>query len=514
MLRSTVLRRTFIVWVLAVLVIGGAAADERPQYVRLTILHTNDTHGHLLPFSYPDPRDPESYLNTLPALKDIGGAARRATVIDQARGEWAANVLLLDAGDIMDGTPFSVQYTGLADITAMNTIGYDAMVTGNHEYNMSQPQFRKLVESAQFPVICANARLASNNVPILPTRIVFERGGLRVGVFGLTTLESQSYPANRDGIQILDPVTVAGEMVRELEQAQVDVIVALTHIGFDEDVELAKQVPGIDVIVGGHSHTRLPEPQLVAHGEPTAHDINSTVIVQDFQWGGELGRLDLTLYREDDGAYDVMTQKGRLIPITKDIPEDPDVARAVDKYYEPMKPIYFEVLAQATGDFLNSGLERATVNLVADLMREATGADIALQNYGGTRESIVKGPVRMWEVASVLPFNNKLVVMKLTGKRLREGLSNQMEFLGFSNMKVVWGEGGPVSIEVGGESLDDTRVYTAVTTDYIAGKCFADVKDVEPTDMLQRDTIADLIRKKGTISPVLDGRISEAPSGQ
>ena len=486
-------------------------ADDRPQHLYLTILHTNDMHGHLMPFSYPDPENTSSPVADMSATRNIGGIARCATLVARIKREEDREVLLLDAGDIMDGTPFSVCYHGLADIEAMNVVGYDAMVAGNHEFNMTFEEFEELVAAADFPILCANVRIRGDREPVMPAHTIFDRGGLRIGLFGLTTMSSQSYRACRDRIDILDPIQVAGRMVSILRDERVDLVVALTHLGFSGDLALADSVPEIDVIVGGHSHTRLDRPRVVPHGEPEAAGYRQTLVVQAFQWAGELGRLDLTLARggegtDEVGAYRVVSHHGELIPLTADIPEDRSVAEVVSRFYEPMRPVYDVKIGEAADDLANIGFERATVNLVADAMREATGVDVALQNYGGVRESILKGPIRIWEIHSMLPFGNRIALMKMNGHRLREALAAGNESFGFSGMTVVWEEDEPTEIEIAGRRLDDHRLYSVATNSYISDKCFSDIEEVNVTDRLVRDVVTDHIREKGTIHPVLDGR--------
>lgn len=492
----------------AFLSVVPGCTDAGRQNLYLTILHTNDIHGHLLPFTYPDPVDSTSTINRLSAIKDIGGLARCATLAQRIESEVDGNCLLLDAGDIMDGTPFSLHYKGIADIKTLNAVGYDAMVIGNHEFNMSYEEVWEMIETAEFPLLCANTRMMREDDPEFQPNMIIERGGLDVGIFGLTTRSSGGYPACRDRIEILDMVETAERQIEELEAAGADLIIALTHLGFSGDETLAESVSGIDVIVGGHSHTRLERPRVVKRGEPEEPDFHETLIVQAFQWAGEMGRLDLTIERDSDGSCRVISHHGELIPVTADIAEDPAVAQVVSKLYEPMRPIYDIEIAKAKEDFVNSGFERATVNLVADATREVTGADLAMQNYGGVRASILKGPVRMWEMAEMLPFENKIVVLDLTGERILDELSSGSQYYSFSGLTVLYEEGNdrPISATIKGEELEDDQLYSVATIDYLSNRYFSDIEGVRETGMLQRDAVADYIREKGEISPVLDGR--------
>jgi 5'-nucleotidase len=480
---------------------GGPPAAE----LHVTILHTNDIHGHLRPFSYPDPPDTTSVIARMPVIKDIGGLARCATLVKRIRSEPGRHTLFLDAGDILDGTPFSVVYHGQADIAVMNAAGYDAMTLGNHEFNLTDAQFDSLLAAPRFPLLCANLRGLTDAAPRVRPHVILPAGELRVGVFGLTTPGSASYRACAGRYEVLSPAATAREMAASLRREGADIVVALTHMGFESELALADSVPEIDVIVGGHSHTRLAAPRVVRHGKD-----DFTLVVQAHQWAGELGRLDLTVSPRGDGRYEIADYEGRLIPVTSEIPEDSAAAAILRGYYDPMRPIYEEVLGKATADFANVGFERATVNVVADAMREASGATIALQNYGGVRDSFFRGPIRMWEVASMLPFENEIVVMQVSGARLRRGLEDERESLGPSGMRVVWDGGRAVSIEVGGAPLDSARVYDVATNGYIYEKIFPDVRVARTLDLMIRDVVVAHIRRAGTLSPVLDGRTRRA----
>jgi 2',3'-cyclic-nucleotide 2'-phosphodiesterase (5'-nucleotidase family) len=499
-----------IPWVLVALCLAAgliSCEEQSPRFVHLTILHTNDMHGHLLPFSYPDPVNEMHPVAQMSEIRDIGGLARVATLVQRIRAERDREVLFLDAGDILDGTPFSVYWRGLADVEAMTVAGYEAMVAGNHEFNLTFEGFREMVAAAGFPILCANARLIADGSAVLPHRRMFEKGGLRIGVFGITTLSSQRYPACRERIEILDPAETAREQVAALRAEGADLIVALTHLGYSGDVELAESVEGIDVIIGGHSHTRRSEPKIVRREGSEEDGGAATLICHAYQWAGELGRLDLTLERGEGETYRIASYKSEMAPVTNKIPEDEEVASVIRRYFEPMRPIYDVVIGEATADFANIGFERATINLVADVMRERTGVDVALQNYGGVRESIFEGPVRVWEIASMLPFDNRIVTMELAGDRLIEALQSDRESFGFSGMRAAWKDDELYSCEVDGSDVQPERIYTVATNDYIHDKIFSDIPAIATMEQPLRETVIEYIKEKGTIEPVLDGRI-------
>ena len=476
-----------------------------PEYRAITILHTNDTHGHLLPFSFPDPRSPKDEYAPMPFKKDIGGIARRATLAHRIESEMRGNVLFMDAGDALDGTPFSIEYMGEADFAAMAAAGYDLMTIGNHEFSASLQEFWRNVNIANFPIVSADIVDRKTGKLALPPYKIFEIDGVKMAVFGLVISTPPTYKAVKEGFDFLDPFKTAGELVPELRK-QADVVIALSHLGFDQDQILAKKVPDIDVIVGGHSNNRLLPPVFIEHSEDgNPFSIDGTIIVQDFWWAGELGRLDLRL-RRDGGPFTVMSYKGELIPITSDIPDDPATAKVLAKYYKPISKYYGEVIGEATATLYGRSDvgENTALNFVCDAIRESTGAQIGIYNVGGVRGDIVEGPIKVWDIASVLPFRNKMVMVNLTGKRLKQFLIEETP--GVSGMTYRIANGNVVEAVVDGKPIDDNAVYTVATTDFLANGRLKDITDSKTLNDDYRLGVISYVKAKKTISPIEDGR--------
>lgn len=500
MLRHSPLRVTLVC--LTVLLAAGAWGDS-PRTVQLTILHTNDTHGHLLPYSYPETFDPGTELSMLEARTDIGGIARRATMIKRVRAEKGHATLVLDAGDVCDGTPFSTEYHGMADVTAMNAARYDVACLGNHEFNHTFPELRKLIAQAKRPVVCANVH-PLDGVELTRPYVIKRIAGVRVGIFGLVTSSAKTYPGAKGSVVIDDPVAVAGRIVPELRE-QCDIVVALTHIGVDVDRELAEKVPGIDIIVGGDSHTLLKQPEFIAaHGTAPRGGVNGTVIVQDFQWAGTLGRLDVSLEPSSTGGWVVGKYSGKLLPVTSSVPDDPATAKVVSTYWKPITAKYGEVIGTAAGDFAQKGDDAAEYNLMADAMRAATGAEFDLQNVGGVRAAVVKGPITNAVIAEVDPFSNTVVTFKIAGAALKRLLLRYRPAV--SGIRYEVADRKLVRAEVGGAPIDDARVYSGSTNSFMAERMLEGATDKQDTGKTRRDTLTAYIRKQGTVSPAYDGR--------
>ena len=472
--------------------------------VRLTLLHTNDTHGHLLPYSYPETYDATDPIALLKSRRDIGGAARRATLINRVRQEKDHATLLLDAGDICDGTPFSTEYHGDADIAVMNALGYDLACPGNHEYSNALPQVRKLIDEAKFPLISANSTVKADGKLLYQPYVIKTVGGAKIAFLGLLTYDARTYNAAKSDLTLEEPIETAKRLVPQLRK-QADLVVVVSHIGVDEDIKLAALVPGIDVIVGGHSHTLLPAPLLVPHpGDVSPHSVHGTVIVQDFQWAGTLGRLDLTLHHDADGMWHVAQYRGRLLPVTHDTPQNTDVARVVNEYWNPIKGKYGEVVGEASGDFASKGGDHAEYNLVADAVREQMGVDFDIENMGGVRSPLARGPITYADVVNMDPFGNTIVTFRATGRQIKAMLAQDRPAV--SGIRYVYATDTLTEATIGGKAIEDDKTYTGATNNYYARTLLADIADKTDTGKPRLGTVLDYIRAHKTITPLYDGR--------
>jgi 5'-nucleotidase / UDP-sugar diphosphatase len=500
-----VIRRLFIAICLLVLIVPAFAAAQATT-AQLTILHTNDTHGHLLPFSYPSLVPAGSDLEQLKVRADIGGIARRATLVQQIRAQQKGRgipVWLVDIGDYNDGTPFSTEYKGEADVAAMNAVGYDFVTLGNHEFNNTLAQLQKLIRLTKPPLLLANAVDRASQKPLGQVYRIERVGAVRIGLFALLTKEAGTYPAAKEGVDVLDPVTTAKGIVETLRK-QADIVVLMSHCGEDVDKILAAEVPGIDVIIGGHSHTRLPIGEFVWRGDDLKQDdVNGTIIAQAHQWGGELGRLDLLFVKDAKGAWRVDRYRARLIPITKDIPAEPSVAAVVDRFWQPIAPRYGEVVGKAAGDFSSRGDDAAPYNLVADAVRETYNVEVEMENSGGVRAPLVAGDITRTDLVTMDPFDNKVMLFKATGKQIKEILARYTPYVSGIRFRVTNGQ--LIEATIGGKPIEDERVYSGATNSYFAGFALKGITQ-ENTGKLRLDVLTDYVRQKGTVTPVYDGR--------
>ncbi|WP_449540472.1 5'-nucleotidase C-terminal domain-containing protein [Ferdinandcohnia sp. Marseille-Q9671] len=393
----------------------------------LTVMHTNDTHA---------------------ALDDM---PKTVTAVKQVRAE-NPEALLLHAGDAFTGTLYFNEFQGKADLAMMNLLKFDAMTFGNHEFDLgsSTEGHQALVDfikNAQFPFVSANVDFSndtkfnglfndtissdSKNGQIY-NGIIKEVNGEKVGIFGLTTEETVDI-SSPDSIAFQNYLTEAKKAVQSFEAQGVNKIIAVTHIGYDDnaavdnDLILAKEVEGIDVIVGGHSHTALEEPVVIEGETPT-------VIVQTGNANSNLGVLDVLF-----NANGVVTaHAGELIAIG-DQEADPEAAEVLAPFKAAVDKVAQEEIGVSTpielenprtnGDNTKPSVRKNETilgNLITDGMlekaRSFTGKNVvmALQNGGGIRSAINAGPITVGEVITVLPFGNTLATMELTGAELKE----------------------------------------------------------------------------------------------
>ncbi|QCT01419.1 5'-Nucleotidase domain-containing protein [Paenibacillus algicola] len=402
---------------------GTAGTAGESKGFELRILHTNDTHAHL------------------------DQVARRVTAVNAARND---STLLLDAGDVFSGTLYFNQYNGLADLYFMNLLGYDAMVLGNHEFDKGPKVLADFVKQAKFPLLSANIDFSTepalqkesdqaigvpaSNGKIYPAMIK-EVNGEKVGIIGLTTPDTAVLSSPGQNIKFQDEVESAQQQVDAFEEMGIEMIIALTHLGYNADVALAEQVKGLDIIVGGHSHTILNEPKVVhADEEPT-------LIVQTGEYDNNLGQLDVTF--NDEGV--VTAWKGQLIPLNKKddagnytIASDPAAAEKLAEYAKALEELKKTVVGKS-GVELNG--ERESVrkeetnlgNLMADGMRSKVmsivkdpdaKAYVTIQNSGGIRASIGAGDITLGHLLTTMPYGNNLTALKMTGEEIVAALEN------------------------------------------------------------------------------------------
>ena len=467
----------------------------------ITIFHINDLHGRALS------QEPQDGM--------VGGLPKIAYLVNQER-EAGSNVLFLDAGDSIYGTILTNYYEGIPTVEALNAADLDAMCVGNHEFDFGQEPMITACTASEYPWLGANViETASGTCPeYLQQYIILDVGGVEVAIMGLFDDQGlfDAQPQNVEGLEFQYSTTVANALLPQLDDDS-DLIIALTHNGYGNDVTLAQGTDGIDVIVGGHSHTRLDSPEYV----------DDTIIVQAWNHGLVLGRLDITVDNDAVTAY-----SGWLIPITSDIPDDPDVSATLQPYVDEYGPIMNEVVGVTLVDLdaeagALQGQDSNAGNLVADAMLwQAQTADIAMHNSGGFRWKRVfpAGDITRADVHELLPFQNSLVVAEFTGEQIMQELEYYADggWLQVAGIRFTYDPSLPVDERVteayvGDQPLDPAETYTVAMGSFIAeggsghwvlttGQNYCDL------GITLADSVINYLQEFSPVSPTRDGRIT------
>ena len=499
----------------------------------LTVLFTNDFHGHPVKFS-----------NL--SVPDVGGLPARATLVKEIRGKHE-NVLLLDAGDLNTGQSVSNFFKAKPDILGYNYMGYDAMVLGNHEFDNPIHVLREQMDLATFPFLSANVKTKNADHLAIPY-IIKQFSGFAVAIFGLTTVETK-ITGNPDHIKDLvfeDEIEVAERLVPYLRK-RADVIIALTHLGIYDGMNrgskrLATRVRGIDLIVDGNTDTKLEAPLTIIDPDST----RQTLIVQAWHWGLVLGKIDLSIRRKR-----VVDFKMALIPINlkrivknpdgkktfhyigEPIEEDPELVALLQPYAAKVDQFLDETIGYAKAPFENDAgryRETALGDLVADAMRwylRRFKPDFALTNSGAIRTGISDGPLTRKSIYNLLPFDSSVVFLNMTGAQVQalfdyigtiqpgEGafpqVSDGIRFTMDPKKKTC------ENILIDGRPIDLGKSYGIVTNSYLAkgGDGYgAFLKTIDPFDSstFQKDVLIAYIKHLGgNLVPKIKDRITVIP---
>ena len=540
-------------------------------FLDVTITHVNDTHSHLEASYY------SLKIEGRPTQVALGGMARLKSALDDLRAK-EKNVLFLHGGDMVQGTLYFAKYQGKADMDIFNMLNLDAATAGNHEFDEGPGLLASLTGMAQFPIVPSNIdvskepRLAGRLAPYTIKTI----GGERIAVIGVTTTDTPAISNPGPTIQFKDPAKSVVTSVAELHKRGVRNIVLLSHLGYMEDIALAKQTSGIFVIVGGHSHTLLgdktafralgltpegPYPTIVKN-----RDGRDVLIVQAWEWAKVIGVLKVrfdsegeivswsgapmllagSTFRQNDAviaegsqAYSDILRSLRASGAAGIYGEDEKVKERLAEYAGPMKELMNTVIAKA-GKELIRGNNRGPGPIVADSMlvkTRAAGVQIAIQNTGGIRRDIPAGDISVAEVYELLPFNNTLVIIDLTGAQLLSALEESIDFqlaggnrgthlyvagiffrIDESAKKGMRIRDAMVKISDGNyRALDGANTYRIVTSSYLAGggdgmHIFRQAAGYRSdTGFIDAEVLIEYLKGLGTVTAPAEKRISSAP---
>ncbi len=454
-------------WLTALVLFAVSAPAVIAGSGSLTLFHTNDTHASFTPTE-------ATWVDSRPL---IGGFAALEYFINEER-ELASHSLYLDGGDFMTGNPISnIEHNGVkggALIELFGKIGLDAMALGNHEFDHPRENTLALIEKSDFPILAANLRYVDGKLFTGKGYVIKKAGDVRVGIIGLTPDDLQDLIGNSvfKGLEVIPAVEALNELVPVVD-AESDLIVVLSHQGIEGDRVIAQQVEGIDIIIGGHSHTRLNRGEwvgkvLIAHAGSNMR---------------YLGMIDLTV--EDDRAVDVECE---IIPLWVAEAESSErVISLVERFEVEIEKEYGQVIAQSNATLGRSYYAESDLgNWIADRVRTITGTDVALLNSGGLRKNLEPGEVRKLDIQEILPFGNSLCTFQCTGEELigiiennlTAGATEEHGILQSSGLVVRWGQAADkvwvVEARLGrpgkgdGKLVNPEQTYTISTVDYVA----------------------------------------------
>ncbi len=438
----------------------------KPESNKLVILHSNDTHSHIV------------------NEDGLGGALRRKAAIDSIR-KAEPNVLLVDAGDAVQGSLFFYLYGGMVEQEIFNILGVDIRILGNHEFDNG-------IDSVASTWALSNAEKISTNYNLSGTRLadqfkpytIKEFNGKKIGFIGINLdPEGMIAKGNYDGVEFLPIVASANLAAEKLRtEDKVDAVIAISHIGYNPagligDSILAVNSRGIDVIIGAHSHDKIdPDtPEGYRRSHMTNLEGKPILVTQTGKYGRHLGKIEINL----DSLGSAMPTY-ELLPLDSryDANPDPDLADLIARYSVGVDSLMNHKVSEAQSDLSESSPEM--LNFFVDFLLAqgkamAPNVDIALANKGGLRIAIPKGNVSKGQILNLLPFANKIVVLDIKGKDLRDVLGVMARTGGngiTANMYAEIDTTGTINrlgeVKIDGKPLDDNRTYRVVTIDYLA----------------------------------------------
>lgn len=512
-----------IVFILIIVVWGQLTSVSGKK---ITILHTNDLQGQIIPLV--------EKVNQKQV--EIGGLARIATMVQEIRNQ-KEEVLLFDSGDTIQGSLFTRLLGGEYVGELMSKLGYNAVTIGEHDFDKGPEGLKTYIKASSYPFLAANLEISSTSVlsGLIQPYVVLDIEGVNVGVFGLMTEDSNIFANIGKDILVTNPKVSARKVVDELKPKS-DIIIALSHLGLAADRKLAKDVAGIDIIIGGGSKTKLSAPVIVNNSSG-----NKTIILQAKNQGRYLGQLDIAVHEKKVKLLDY-----KLVEIDSSITPDVDFSAIITNLNDKLKDAAEKTvgITDVALDGKKSHLrteETNLGNLFADAVKDYfKSAEVAFQNAGGIRGDEVVGPGKISEATiwEWHPFENKVVLLTISGKQIKEVLERGVSSLPMSkgnflqvsgvsfavdlteepqvlteDNKAIKFQGDRVSdIKINGQPLQFTKNYRVAVNDFLARGgdgfiTFNSAKDSDYTSLSLTDVLYEYIKKHSPLKTETDGRI-------
>jgi 5'-nucleotidase/UDP-sugar diphosphatase len=476
---------------------------------KITVYHTNDMHGWFM--SRPDWKQKDRRIGGMAALKNV--------LAKQGRGK---NTLLVDAGDWFQGTPEATLTQGLPMVEFFNALKYDAIVVGNHEYDLGQGVLKDLVSRIDAPVLGANVydRARARPVDIFTPHVIKKIGGVKVGIFGLITanMGNLSFPENVAGLEFRSEAEVARLAVAELKKQGAEIIILLSHIGRNagkiklpySEQELARDVPGIDLIISGHVH--------IPTAKPVKIEGTQTWLACSGGYLKNLGQVDLTV---EGGRLTAVGGQMHALWVDK-VGEDAALLKLTAKHLAEVGRLLNVDIGEAqVGLAKKLNAESPVAMWVSDCSRKWTKTQVVIQNPAGMRAPLTKGAVQLRHMHEIMPFDNRLVTLYMSGAALLEvleqGISDAPGLPQVSGLRYGYSEAAPTGkklswAEVGGQRVTPKGRYSVTAPDFlVAGgdgfKAFSKGEDKAVHPTLVRDAMIWCAKEFSPIRMPVSGRI-------
>ena len=505
---------------LVIVLFAAFPAFSKAKEKKLTILYSNDLHSHLEPHIVP----------WVSKTRKVGGFANIATLVKKEK-KANKHTVYFDAGDFFTGPYVSSLTKGEAVIDAMNHLGLDAVAAGNHEFDHGWQNTQEQFAKAKFPILNGNIFVKDTGKLVWNKPYIIKKvNGIRLGIIGLHG-KFAFYDTTADemikGLDARDEEKYLRKYIAELK-GKTDLIVLLIHQGIPgtqssggagdvarnhkKDIDLAKNVPGIDIMVTGHPHS----------GTPKALNSNGTLIVSTDAYTIELGKLEITYDKKQDK---ITSHKNTFNYLFDDeVEDDPQMLRVIKKWKDKVKAITDEQVTKTTKALTRSYSEESLLgNMVADAMLDTYPEyDFAVTNSGGLRQDVDAGNVTVGELISAFPFPNTIVQLEMKGSELRDmfehgaGLTNGI-LQTSDGVEMSYDESKPiggrvVKCEIKGAPLTDDKIYKVITSNFLAdgGDGFLMFKKAltyKNTRVEILDSMVKYLKKFETYEPEIEGRV-------
>lgn len=483
-MRNTIYKYIFPIIVLVGILIGVVLYFSTSKTLELHLLHTNDLHSHLLPFNS------DNRKCTYNQEDCLGGFATIKTIIDSYRQKHPG-LVLLDAGDRFSGTVFYTLRKSQDIIPLMNQFQYDALTLGNHDFDSGLSEIEKMMKVINAPVVSANVKFPKESVLAkkIKKSVIIERQGQKIGIIGALTPDIKTETASAKEIDLSPLVQSIQAEIDILHKQNIQYIILLTHIGFDLDKEIASQLTGVDIIVGGHSHTLLSNNDMEKQKQDSYPVIVSNksgekVLIVSSGFGGQyIGLLSVVL---KDGS--VQSYNGDTIRIDSLIQPNQAMKVQIEQIEQELaeqlnKPIMtLDKNVSLTPNQLFCSEECYIGEVLTDALKQKyQDVDFVFMNAGGIRSGLFQGDVSFKQLAEVYPFDSSIVVVKMTGAQIKAylqyGINNYLSddrtnaFIQAAGLSYIFDSQAKkiISVQTQQGDLDNNKEYQVILPSFLAG---------------------------------------------